>query len=129
MDNQVLLKLNKAIENDELEIILMYLENKNKSNGGNILNHEYDKINQTLNLSYETSASKKGVLNKKFHKILEYSLFASEHVKSKNDLMKIGVDKQQNTNLKAIILSKILSNEDTSLLTLYAEYLFSKILL
>ena len=44
MDNQVLLKLNKPIENDELDIILMYLENKNKSNGGYILNHEYDKI-------------------------------------------------------------------------------------
>lgn len=123
MDNQVLLRLDKPIENDELDIILMYLENKNKSNGGNIINHEYDKTNQTLNLTYETQASKNGVLNKKFHKILEYSLFASEHVKSKNDLMKIGVDKQQKKNFKAIILSNILSNEDSSLLTLYAEYL------
>ena len=115
------MKPNKPIEDIDVDVIIMYLENKNKSNGGEILNHEYNKITNSLNVIYEAKTSKVGVLSKKVHKLLDYILVSSELVQSKNDLKKIEQLKTKLPNI--IVLSNIDSNEDMSILTLYAEYL------
>jgi hypothetical protein len=119
--NYVHLKLNKPLDDNDLNILLIYFQNTKKSNGGYILKHKQDNINNTLSLFFETKDAKYGVLYRKIHKVLDYLLVPSEFIKFKNDLSKIQFNMRK--CLKILVLSNIDSNEDVSTVRRYIEYL------
>ena len=118
--NDVQLRVNKGIVEDDLDVILMYLENKTKSGGGDIVKHSYDSLNNVLDVIYETSNAKFGVLTKKIHKLLDYLFVSSELVKFKTDLCKILEPKAKCQNT---LVLQMIASEDLSVVSIYAEYL------
>lgn len=125
--SDVYFKINKPIKSNELDLVIMYLENKKKSNGGDINDYSYDELSSVLKVIFEKIDAKQGVLNKAFHKILDYVLIAYETIENEINLKSRFHGTEQSDTL-------IIANVDTcdngdrkdagdSVLTLLAEYL------
>ena len=65
MDNKVILKVDKPVKVEHVDMIIMFLENQKLSGGGNIFHYELNESKETLIVYYEKTETMQRVMNKK----------------------------------------------------------------
>lgn len=116
-DNTVEFYSDQKINENELEMILLYLENPRKSGGGDYIRYELDESKHILLIEYEKNGSKKRVLEKRHLTIKighdEFKLTANEKFN------KLNFKKDS----KQIILRNLNFHPDDEILQIYVENL------
>jgi len=98
---------------DDEDAVVMFLENKRSSGGGDIERYELNAKKKLLSVKYQSYLHKKRVLTRRYLKFQEYSITANEPL----SLVNFPKD------LKTLILRRFRDGEDTSNVMLYAENL------
>jgi hypothetical protein len=112
-ENKLEIFSNKPIVDDDLDVIILFLESSKQSGGGDITEFELNSNKRILLINYQSSRAKKRVLEKKIHSFKDFKLIANEPF----DETKFKLNK------KAIVLRKISTNMDKEFVSLYAENL------
>jgi poly [ADP-ribose] polymerase 10/14/15 len=112
-ENKLEIFSNKPIVDDDLDVIILFLESSKQSGGGDITEFELNSNKRILLVNYQSSRAKKRVLDKKTHTFKDFKLIANEPFD----------ETRFKLNKKAIILRNISTNMDIELVLLYAENL------
>ena len=112
-ENKLEIFSNKPIVDDDLDVIILFLESSKQSGGGDITEFELNSNKRILVVNYQSSRAKKRVLEKKIHSFKDFKLIANEPF----DETKFKLNK------KAIVLRNISTNMDKEFVSLYAENL------
>jgi hypothetical protein len=113
VDNSVEFYSVKTIKDEDMEILLLYLENPKRSGGSDILSYELGSKGHLLKVVYEKNLAKKRVLEKRKHEYKDFKLVANKSFNKAN----FEVDET------SIVLQNVPSSTDTDLVRLYGEYL------
>ena len=114
-NNYTILKSNRNIENKDLEFVNLFFENPKLSGGTDTNSHLYNPQTYNLCLNYKINECKEEILRRQKFTYRSYSFTSTQ-----KDLLMSQFDKLN----RAIILSNIdITNEDLSVVELYAEYL------
>jgi hypothetical protein len=112
-DNWVEIQITPPIKkenSDDLEVILLFLQNKRRSDGGDLEEYRLNDNKSTLTVLYKDNEAKTRVLARRVFTFGDYTLVASEPFS----------ETLQKVNHKVLILRNI-SNTDHLFITLYAE--------
>ncbi len=104
--------INKLAD-DDVDAIIMFLENKRCSGGGDMDEFEFDTKKKLLLVKYQSYTLKQRVLAKRHFKFQDYAFIANEPFSSVEFL----------SDLKTLILRKFRNGEDRINVQLYAENL------
>ncbi len=104
---------NVPINEDDLDIIVMFLENSKRSGGGNIIEFKLKENNRILSVKFEENLVRERILNRKTLKFKNY-IFSIRLPFEK---------KEYPLDTKTIILRNFRENIDLDIVELYAESL------
>ena len=110
--NEIIVKSNCNLNEDDLELLTMFFENKKYSNGGTISNVTIID-SSTFKIAYEDKNVRQRILEKFCFKFHKYDLKCSSHLRLSNQMF--------DASLREVMLKNI--DVECSVIELYAEYL------
>lgn len=125
-DNMVLFEIYPDLKEEDFDLLIMYLESKKQSGGGDIINIEnltFDSLQskRSFRIAYQDPEAKERVLSKKFFKFKNYDLKSYQP-----NILGYKHDKYDLNKSKLIIKDILVqdnSDEDDSIVQMYAEHL------
>jgi hypothetical protein len=117
-NNRVDFSISPAIvDNDDLELIVLFIQNPHRTGGGEILNDHYS-VNETktsISVTYINNESKKNILNKSKFDFRKYSITAHEPFDE--------AQFEKHKNILIIYNINITQDNDHTIVMIYAENL------
>ena len=114
-NNEILLELDRTVNELDLDVLILFFENKKKSGGGDSVSAELMPNKRSIKIVYEESQAKKAVFDRKIFKFESYLIRASVSCGYKNEEHELDEFK--------IIFKNIDKNENKEIVKMYAENL------